>query len=175
MSDAIPTEPLMRYLRATPEQRAAIDRFLLGAAAGVGALAEGQVEVQILLDADAPILHGDGADGAAAGNRLLTLGRLEYRPGFADVWLEEEHFDLRQWDRARHCLAYLVKMRATTAATARHLVAEIDPYVRAQGGYPRAAAIRIDHYFNDRGGKVRRLFQEVIQAAGEGRYFLRAE
>jgi hypothetical protein len=45
VTDVIPTEALLRYLQATPEQRAAIDRFLLGAAdaLGNGARRSGQV------------------------------------------------------------------------------------------------------------------------------------
>ena len=35
-SDTIPTDSLMRFLQATPEQRVAIDRFLLGAPGGHG-------------------------------------------------------------------------------------------------------------------------------------------
>ena len=37
MTDAIPTDSLMRFLQATPEQLAAIDRFLLGGSAELGA------------------------------------------------------------------------------------------------------------------------------------------
>jgi hypothetical protein len=36
MSPTVPTDSLMRFLQATPEQRAAIDRFLLGASGGPG-------------------------------------------------------------------------------------------------------------------------------------------
>lgn len=36
MCPTVPTDSLMRFLQATPEQRAAIDRFLLGASGGPG-------------------------------------------------------------------------------------------------------------------------------------------
>ena len=36
MSPTVPTDSLRRFLQATPEQRAAIDRFLLGASGGPG-------------------------------------------------------------------------------------------------------------------------------------------
>ena len=36
MSPTVPPDSLMRFLQATPEQRAAIDRFLLGASGGPG-------------------------------------------------------------------------------------------------------------------------------------------
>ena len=107
---------------------------------------------------------------------VLVRGRLRYRPGFEDVWVGDTPFDLRERSKARLCLQYLVEKKAFDASSARHLVDEIDPYVRERGKFPRAAEIKIGHYFNDRRGKLRRLRRELIASAGRnGCYFLRVD
>ena len=107
---------------------------------------------------------------------ILARGRLRYRPGFEDVWVGDTPFDLRERGKARLCLQYLVEKKAFDASSARHLVDEIDPYVRERGKFPRAAEIKIGHYFNDRRGKLRRLRRELIASAGRnGCYFLRVD
>jgi hypothetical protein len=61
-SDTIPTDLLMRFLQATPEQRAAIDRFLLGAPGGHGG---GDSQ------------GGESVAGGDSGEVLEALGRIE--------------------------------------------------------------------------------------------------
>jgi hypothetical protein len=105
---------------------------------------------------------------------ILARGRLRYSPGFRDVWVGDTHYDLRERAKARLCLQYLVEREAFDTRSARHLVDEIDPYVRMEGDFPPAADIKIDHYFNDRSGKLPRLRRELVASAGRnGRYFLR--
>jgi hypothetical protein len=71
-------------------------------------------------------------------------------------------------------LAYLVENKAFDAKSARHLVDEIDPYVRKEGDFPRLADIKVDDYFNDRSGKLGELRRGLIASGGRnGRYFLR--
>ena len=107
---------------------------------------------------------------------IVARGRLRYRPGFEDVWVGDTHFDLRERNKARFCLQYLVENKAFDASSARRLVDEIDPYVREKGNFPRLATIKIDHYFNDRKGNLPMLRREVIASVrGDGRYFLRVD
>ena len=107
---------------------------------------------------------------------IVVRGRLRYLPGLEDVWLGDAHYDLRSRDRARLCLEYLVEKKAFDASSARHLVDEIDPYVRERGKFPRAAEIKIGHYFSDRRGNLPRLRRELIASAGRnGCYFLRVD
>ena len=111
---------------------------------------------------------------AAAGAGLGSRGRLQYRPGFDEVWLDGNRYDLRKRTKARLCLQFLVEQEAFDAASARHLVDEIDPYVRTHGNFPRAAEIQIKHYFNDRTGMLSKLRRELVRSAGrDGRYFLK--
>ena len=118
------------------------------------------------------------ADASAADGRL-RIGRLSYLPGFNQVWLGEELFDLSHRPKARACVRYLVENRAYDAAHARHLETEIDPYVRAQCQLPKLGAyseLRMHHYFNPSTSDVARLGRELIQPAGRnGRYFLKVK
>jgi len=109
----------------------------------------------------------------AAKRELQTIGKLQYRTGFKDVWLGGEHYDLRGRAKARFCIQYLVAQRAFDAASARHLEKEIDPFVRKKCQLPPASEIRIQHYFNDRSGKLTRLRSDLVKAAGRiGRFYL---
>ena len=67
---------------------------------------------------------------AAAGARALvvlapgqetirSVGRFQYREGFEDVWLGDEHFNLRERKKARLCLKFLVEQRAFDEGSAR--------------------------------------------------------
>jgi hypothetical protein len=108
---------------------------------------------------------------------MLQKGRLRFTPGFNDVWLGGEHYDLRKRRKARFCIEYLFEQGAFNEMTARHLEKEIDPYVRKKaGGLPPPNDIRIHHYFVDRRDSRRRLEKlrkELIQAAGRnGRFYL---
>jgi hypothetical protein len=104
---------------------------------------------------------------------VVRHGRLEYRPGFEDVWVDGEHYGLRARKRARLCLEYLVAQQAFDAASARHLTEEIDPHVCREGGFPRSADLRIHHYFNDHRGKLTKLRQGLVRQAGRnGRFYL---
>jgi hypothetical protein len=120
--------------------------------------------------------NGEGAD--AATDKRISLGRLKYLPGFNDVWLDDEPYDLRSRNQARHCIEYLVVQKAFCKETARHLEREIDPYVREKCSLPDAphSEPKIHHYFNDAKGKLPKLREELIHAAGKnGKYFLKAE
>jgi hypothetical protein len=116
-------------------------------------------------------------DVASSSDRRLKLGKLRYLPDFNDVWLDDEHYDLRSRQKARLCLQYLVENQAFDADSARHFTKEIDPYVRTHGNYPRSADPKIDHYFNDSDGKLPALRRALIQKSGrrDGRYFLKAK
>ncbi|MBI5386383.1 MAG: hypothetical protein HZA90_17065 [Verrucomicrobia bacterium] len=144
----------------TPEVRAAVVRAV---AAELKLVSSGM--------ANQPV--GTSEPGAVT---LLAVGRLRYRPGFEDVWLGDTHYDLRERKKARLCLQYLVEKRAFDVASARHLVDEIDLYVRQQGNFPRLADIKINHYFNDQTGKLSGLRKALIRPAGrDGRYFLQVD
>ena len=112
----------------------------------------------------------------AATTAIFTRGRLRCSPGFEDVRLGDTHYDLRERKKARLCIQYLVEAEAFEAASARHFLDEIDPYVRQKGDFPRLSEIKIGDYFNDPRGKLRRLRQELIRSTGDdGRYFLNVE
>jgi len=88
----------------------------------------------------------------------------------------DTHFDLRERARARLCVQYLAEAEAFDAASSRSFADEIDPYVREKGGFGILRDIRLNDYFNDRTGELRRLKRELIASAGRnGRYFLRVK
>lgn len=121
---------------------------------------------------------GDGAATQKKANEetIHTHGRLRYRAGFADVWLGDEHYDLRERKQARLCLEYLVDKKAFDVDSARHLVDEIDKYVREKGDFPKSADVKIDHYFTDREKRLPKLRKELIQSAGKnGKYYLKLD
>lgn len=131
-------------------------------------------EVQAALVRALAKMDGGSAATALPGpENVLVVGRLRYLPGFDDVWVGTEHYNLRERKKARLCLQYLVDRRAFDAASARHLVEEIDLYVRREGDFPRAADVKIGHYFHDPTGRLPKLRQDLIRSAGgNGRYFL---
>jgi len=113
------------------------------------------------------------ASASGANKNIRTVGRFQYGAGFKDVWLGGEHFDLRGRAKARFCLQYLVSKQAFDPDSARHLEKEIDPFVRKKCQLPPPSEIRIQHYFNDRSGKLSRLRSELVKAAGRnGRFYL---
>jgi hypothetical protein len=112
----------------------------------------------------------------ATENVIRTIGRFRYVDGLEDIWLGDEHYDLRERTKARLCLKYLVENEAFDAASARHFVDEIDVYVRENGNYLPAADIKIDHYFNDQSGRLPKLRKDLIQAAGRnGKFHLKTD
>lgn len=112
------------------------------------------------------------AGSAARAAGVMQCGRLDYRPGFEDVWVDGEHFDLRERAKARCCLQYLVEQQAFTRESARHLAGESDAYVWGRTGLPASAEIKIDHYFQDHRGKLPRLCQAVVRGAERnGRFY----
>jgi hypothetical protein len=147
-------ELVERFLRATPEQMTAIERILLGADSEGG---KPETEIR-------------------SGEVIQREGRFAYREGFADVWLGEQHFNLRRRAKARACLRYLVEHHAFDEDSARDLIQEIDPYVRAQcqlPALPGYGELKIHHYFNPSTSDTARLGRELIRPAGRnGRYFL---
>ncbi len=110
---------------------------------------------------------------SVANKNIHTIGRFQYGAGFHDVWLGGEHYDLRGRAKARFCIQYLVAKQAFDPASARHLENEIDPFVRKKCELPPSSEIRIQHYFNDRSGKLSRLRGDLVKAAGRnGRFYL---
>ncbi|MDB6034902.1 MAG: hypothetical protein JWM16_5240 [Verrucomicrobiales bacterium] len=108
--------------------------------------------------------------------KILSQGKLRYCPGFNDVWLDDQHFDLRERKKARLCIQYLVENSAFDAGSARHLIDEIDPHVRKVGDFLPSVEIKIDHYFTDKTGRLQKLRKGLIQAAGRnGRFFLKVK
>ena len=109
--------------------------------------------------------------------RIQSIGRLGWRDGFREIWLGEEHYDLRRRPKARLCIEYPVAQKAFNADSAQHLVKEIDPYVREKGDYLQSAAIKIDHYFYDRKGRLPRLRKELIPATARrnGKFYLKTD
>jgi hypothetical protein len=113
---------------------------------------------------------------APGKENIRTIGRFQYRDGFEDVWLGGEHYNLRGRNKARLCIQYLIEQQAFTAASARHFVKEIDPYVRNKGDYLPAAEIKIDHYFADLNGRLPRLRKDLVRAAGRnGKFYLKTD
>jgi hypothetical protein len=116
-------------------------------------------------------LPWDQANGE--NKNIRTIGQLQFGAGFMDVWLGGEHYDLRGRAKARLCIQYLVAKQAFAAASARHLENEIDPFVRKKCQLPPPSEIRVQHYFNDRSGKLSRLRRDLVKAAGRnGRFYL---
>lgn len=125
---------------------------------------------------------GSGASGVRAlmvmapGEITWSVGRFRYATGFKDVWLGGWYYDLKERHAARFCIQYLVEQKAFTAASARHFLDEIDPYVRKKGGLGargKFSEIQIKQYFNDREGRLPMLRKGLIRAvAGSGKYYL---
>ena len=165
MRAAIPTGLLARLRNATPEQYAAV-ALILGFKGETGqSNAESEAKTK-------PAQTESGTNGEV----IQRVGRLAYCHGFADVWLGEEHFNLRRRAKARACLRFLVEHRAFDAHSACDLTQEIDPSVRAQCQLPTLPGygeLKIHHYFNPSKSDVARLGRELIRPAGRnGRYFL---
>ncbi len=116
----------------------------------------------------------DGAEPNQSMEQIIQIGTsFRYRVGFGDVWLGNNHFNLRERKKARLCIEYLVEKKAFNAASARHLVTEIDVYVRTTGDFQPSAEIKIDHYFNDHTGRLPKLRKDLILSAGrDGKFYL---
>jgi hypothetical protein len=117
-----------------------------------------------------------GGDYPAANKIVHTIGRLEYRAGFMEVWVDDVLYNLRGRIMARWCLEYLVSMRAFDPASARHFEDEIDPYVRQKSGAGRRGKfsdVQIKQYFNDRKACLSKLRAQLIRSVeGTGKYYL---
>jgi hypothetical protein len=113
----------------------------------------------------------------APENVIRTIGRFRYVDGLVDIWLGDEHYDLRERTKARLCIKYLVEKQAFDAASARHFVDEIDVYVREIRNYLPAADIKIDHYFNDQSGRLPKLRKDLITVSGgrDGKFYLKTD
>jgi len=131
-----------------------------------------------------PNAEGDGkanpVGGASrkveAAGGVNEIGRLRYSPGFKDVWVDDDHYDLRTRRQAQLCLEYLVNCAAFDVESAKHLTDEIDPYVRQKGGFRRRDDVRIDHYFNANKRVLPQLRKRLIVSAGRnGRFFLKVK
>ena len=104
---------------------------------------------------------------------LLRFGRFQCREDCSEVWFDGGYYDLRNRHTARYCILYFVLQRAFEKESARHLITEIDPYVRTHCDYPQPSEIKIHHYFNDRNGPLAELRNKYIQPVGKnGKYFL---
>jgi hypothetical protein len=156
---------LGEYLTPEPGWQMRVVRSIAPVLSEVGRAAI-RAQRRATADSEAPKASRGGAE-------IITCGKLRYLPGFADVWFGEEHYDLRERTMARLCIQYLVEQEAFEPKHGRHLLDEIDPYVRKQSGQPRAVDVRIDHYFVGPKGRLRRLRKELIKAVGmNGRFYL---
>lgn len=116
---------------------------------------------------------GNQANEPAGAKAIHSIGNFNFLANFEDVWFNGEHYDLRRRAKARFCLQYLVAKKAFDPVSARHLEKEIDPFVRNKCNLPPPSEIRIQHYFNDRSGKLSRLRSELVKSAGRnGRFYL---
>jgi len=112
-----------------------------------------------------------------AKESVRTRGRLRWLTSCDTVWLDGNPHDLRKRKRARACLKYLTSNQAFDEDSARHLVDEIDLYVREQMGLAAAlhSTVKIQDYFKD-GGELRALCREIVTpVAGDGRYYLKVD
>ncbi len=109
-------------------------------------------------------------------DRRHTRRRLGWLTSFDTVWLDEKPHDLRKYQRARACLQYLVDNEAFDKDSARHLVDEIEVYVREQFGEskPLHSTVKIQDYFKA-SAPLLELCREIVTATGEGEYFLKVE
>jgi len=117
-----------------------------------------------------------GPPASGDGDRM-TIGRLAYEPGFNQVWVDGQAFDLTRRPKARTCLQVLVDRKAFGEQSALSFKTEIDPYVRQKCGLPAPASgaeIRIHHYFNPKDSSYDQLRRLLITHCGRnGRYYLR--
>ncbi len=110
----------------------------------------------------------------------ISIGRLSYLPGFDQVWLGGQLYDLSERPKARACIQFLVDRKAVDRTSACHLEKEIDPHVRAKCQLPKLpnySETKIHYYFNPTKSKTARLGRELIRSAGRGtgRYFLNVQ
>ena len=117
-------------------------------------------------------------DGAAEPrDGMQKLGRLQYREGFNEVWLDGELFDLSKRAKARLCIEFLVTKKSVDKKSACHFTDDIDPYVRRHG---RLEALspnsepKLRQYFFPSKSKFAKLGERLIVSAGRGsgRYYL---
>jgi hypothetical protein len=124
-------------------------------------------------------VNGDSKPSADTGSETpihakIHISRMAYLPGFNDVWLDDVHIDMKPHGKARLCLQCLAENKAYDEESALHLVDEIDPYVRENGGFIKLATIKIADYFKDDTGQLKKLRQAMVQAAGKnGKYYLK--
>lgn len=124
---------------------------------------------------EGPHEHKPMASGRQSG--FTPVGnRFAYMDGFKIVSVDGEHFDLQTRPKARYCLEYLVKHKAFTEQTARHLDNEIDPYVRkmsGRAGLTTTSQVYIHHYFSSKNGEFRKLQRLVKPEGRTGRFYLK--
>jgi hypothetical protein len=161
MRTAISTDLLLRLMSATEEQYAAVERVLR---------AKSEILKAETLKPESPVRPGHPQ------KIIHTIGRLEYREGFKDVWVDDVAFNLRPHTKARLCLEYLVASLAFDANSARHFRDEIDPHVRETGDFIQLKEIKIQDYFREPTGQLIRLCQALIRSAGNnGKYYLQTD
>jgi hypothetical protein len=125
-------------------------------------------------------LKPDGMPAPAVLPPAGEIGRLRWDNDFNDVYVGSEHYDLRTRDAARHCIRYLVMMKAFDKATARHLENEINKHVREQVKRDvlkpgSDGNLRIQHYFSGSGKDYHGLRKELVKSAGRnGCFYLQA-
>ena len=124
--------------------------------------AEGEDQVETTAE------HRDG---------IRKLGRLQYRDGFNEVWLDGELFDLSTRAKARLCIEFLVAKKALDKKSACHFMDDIDPYVRRHGRFealPPNSEPKLRQYFFPSKSKFAKLGERLIVSAGRGtgRYYL---
>lgn len=103
-------------------------------------------------------------------------GKLRCSASYEVVNFNGVAYNLHTRKKARLCLQYLFENGAFDAVSAKHLIEEIDPFVRERGGYSRANEIKIQHYFNSEKEMLPELCKQLIAVVpGKGRYFLKVE
>jgi hypothetical protein len=121
-----------------------------------------------------------GGSRESKSDERKSVGRLSYLPGFDQVWLGGQLYDLSERPKARACIQFLVDRKAVDRTSACHLEKEIDPHVRAKCQLPKLpnySETKIHYYFNPTKSKTARLGRELIRSAGRGtgRYFLNVQ
>ena len=122
------------------------------------------------------LVNGDTKDQTPSVATAGEEGRLRWENDFEDIWVGADHYDLRKRNTARHCIRYLVMMKAFDKATARHLEKEIEPHVRENAKLEKMPSssdgnLRIQRYFNDPEKKYHALRKELVKSAGRNRCF----
>lgn len=118
-------------------------------------------------------------EGESKGG-IHKIGRLEYRAGFEQVWLDGELYELSKRDKARLCIEFLVAKKSFDKKSACHFADEIDPYVRRHArlvALPSSSEPKLRQYFFPSKSIFAKLGERLVKSAGRGsgRYYLNVQ